>query len=83
MLGAREAFTAVKPIVAAKQSDLPAAVDAQFAAVLSALGKYKEGDGYVSYTKLTKDDTKTLATEVDGLADELAKVPPLVVNANP
>jgi iron uptake system component EfeO len=78
--GAQEAFNAVKPIVTAKQADIATKTDAQFAAVLGALAKYKQGDGYVLYNKLTKDDTKTLSTEVDTLADALAKVPPLVVN---
>jgi iron uptake system component EfeO len=78
--GAQEAFDAVKPIVAAQQADVASKTDARFAAVLAALAKYKHGDGYVLYDKLTKNDTKALATHVDTLADQLAKVPPLVVS---
>lgn len=79
--GAKAAFDALDPVVTAKDPQLPATVNAQFAAVTTALAKYKQGDEYVLYDKLTKDDTKALATKVDALADALAKVPPLVVGS--
>jgi iron uptake system component EfeO len=79
--GAKAAFDALEPVVTAKDPQLPATVDSQFAAVTTALAKYKQGDGYVLYNKLTTDDTKALATKVDALADALAKVPPLVVGS--
>ena len=51
---------------------------ADFAAV-RALAPYRQGDGFVTYDQLTKADTRKLAASVDTLADELAKVPPVVV----
>ena len=36
------------------------------------LAKYKEGDGYVTYEKLTEDDRKVLSTAVNTLAEDLS-----------
>jgi iron uptake system EfeUOB component EfeO/EfeM len=43
------------------------------------LAQYEQGDGYVLYTTLTKADTRAMATQVDALADVLAKIAPLVI----
>jgi iron uptake system component EfeO len=78
--GALQAFTAVRPIVAAKNPTLAAKIDQQFASTQAALAKYKTPDGgFEMYTQLTKADTKALSAQVNALADSLAKVPPLVV----
>jgi len=76
--GARMAFDALRPIVAAKDAALAADVDAKFDAVVGSLDAYRQGDGFVSYTELTKSDTVGLAAKVDVLADALAKIAPLV-----
>jgi len=77
--GARKAFAALKPIVAAKDPGLVTKLGTRFASTEQALGKYKRGDGYVLYTDLTQADTRALAAQVDALADVLSKVAPLVV----
>ncbi len=77
--GARAAFEAVQPIVASRDPELATRVPTEFHAALAALAAYEVGDGYLTYDKLTKADTRKLATSVDTLADELAKVPPVVV----
>jgi iron uptake system component EfeO len=77
--GAKEAFTAVRPLVAAKDAALADKVDQQFASTDEALGHYKTATGFKLYTELTKAQTKTLAVHVDALADSLSKVAPLVV----
>jgi iron uptake system component EfeO len=77
--GAQAAFDALRPIVAEHEPELARQIPTDFQTVLSALATYQQGDGYVTYDKLTKADTRKLAAGVDTLADELAKVPPIVV----
>ncbi len=78
--GSRAAFTAIRPLVAAKDAELAATIDRQFAAVDAALGEYKTpGGGFRLYTQLTRAQTRALAAKVEAVADSLAKVPPLVV----
>jgi iron uptake system component EfeO len=77
--GAKEAFDAVEPIVAAADTALATKIDEQFAATDAALDVYKTGAGFELYTALTKAQTKALAVKVDALADSLAQVPPIVV----
>jgi iron uptake system component EfeO len=77
--GARQAFGALRPLVAAKDKALSGELDARFDAVTKALEAYESHDVFVSYTTLTKDDTRMLASKVDALADSLAKIAPLVV----
>jgi iron uptake system component EfeO len=76
--GAEQAFTALLPIVQAKDDALASDINGKFEAVNSALDKYRADEGYVSYNDLTKADTRALATKVDALGDVLAKVAPLV-----
>ncbi len=80
--GARAAFDAVRPLVAAKDPALAAQIDRQFAETAAALSRYKTPDGgFRLYPTLTRGDTKALAARVEALADSLAQVPPLVVRA--
>jgi iron uptake system component EfeO len=79
VLGAQAAFDAVQPIVESRDPALAARIPGDFATVLTALGAYRQGDGYVLYDQLTEADTRKLAAAVDTLADELARVPPVVV----
>jgi iron uptake system component EfeO len=77
--GAQAAFDALRPIVVARDPQLATQIPAAFAAVLADLDAYRSGTGFVTYDQLTKADTRKLAASVDTLADELAKVPPVVV----
>jgi iron uptake system component EfeO len=77
--GARQAFEALKPIVADKDPELGTTLETRFTSTTDALDQYRQGDGYVLYTDLTTADTRKLAAEVDALADVLSKVAPLVV----
>ena len=70
---AQAAFEAVEPLVG--DEELVEAVEAGFADVYASLDPYREGDGFVSYTELTKADTRALAQEIDALAEELSRVP--------
>jgi iron uptake system component EfeO len=40
---------------------------------------YRQGEGFASYTELSKADTRKLAQQIDALAEELSQVPALIV----
>lgn len=77
--GSEAAFDAVKPLVAKRDPKLVEQIEADFADVYAALGPYRRGNGFVSYTKLSEADTRKLAQRVDGLAERLSEVPALLV----
>jgi hypothetical protein len=51
--GARAAFTAVRPILAARQAALARQIDQRFADVDAALRPYRQGSGFLSYAPFT------------------------------
>jgi iron uptake system component EfeO len=77
--GAEAAFAAVKPLLSKKDPKLAKEIEASFEAVNSSLKPYRRGNGFVSYTELTKADTRRLAQEIDALAEELSQVPAQIV----
>lgn len=70
--GARKIVDLVRPLIADKEADFLKTVDANFATVDTTLDKYKDGDGYVTYDKLSEDDRKVLAAAVNTLAEDLS-----------
>lgn len=70
--GAYKIVELVRPLIAEKEAEFLKTVDANFAKVNETLEKYREGEGYVSYEKLTDDDRKVLATAVNTLAEDLS-----------
>jgi iron uptake system component EfeO len=81
LAGAKSAFDAVRPLLAASDADQAATIDDRFAAVSAALDQYRsdDGTGYVPYTDLTPDQTKELAAQVDALAEPLSNVAAAIV----
>jgi iron uptake system component EfeO len=79
--GAEAAYDAVKPILQKKNPQLVTELDAKFAAVYTALQPYGSGTQYVSYTDLTKADTKKLSQVIDALAEPLSQVSKQVVGS--
>lgn len=77
--GAEAAFEAVEPLLSAKDPKLAEEIEASFEDVYAALEPYRRGDGFVSYTELSKADTRKLAQEIDALAEELSQVPAQIV----
>ncbi len=77
--GAEAAFDAVEPLVRTEDPKLAKEIEADFAKVYASLKPYRRGDGFVSYTELTKADTRKLAQEIDALAEKLSQVPALIV----
>ncbi len=79
--GSRAAFDAVRPIVADSDPELATTIDERFDSVMTALSEYRRGDGFVSYTELTPDDTRKLSQAIDALAEPLSSVGAIVVSS--
>ncbi len=77
--GSEAAFEAVQPLVEEKDPELVKQIEADFAAVYASLEPYREGDGFVLYTELSKADTRKLAQKIDALAEQLSQTPALIV----
>jgi high-affinity iron transporter len=77
--GARAAFDSVKPIVQDRNAKLATEIEQRFGAVATALNGYRRGDGFVSYTDLTRADKRKLSRAIDALAEPLSQVPAQVV----
>lgn len=70
--GAQKIVELFKPLVEKEKPGLIAKVEENFRTVNDILAKYKKGDGYESYDKLTEDDRKALAGPVTTLAEDLS-----------
>jgi iron uptake system component EfeO len=73
--GAEAAFDAVEPLLKATDPELVEEVEDDFEKVETALAPYRRGEGFVSYTELTKADTRKLAQSIDALTEQLSPVP--------
>jgi iron uptake system component EfeO len=80
--GSLAAFEAVKPLLDETDADLSGEIEADFKMVFNSLEPYRTENGFVSYTELTKADTRTLATKIDILAEKLSQVPALIDNSS-
>jgi iron uptake system component EfeO len=79
--GAEAAFEAVKPLLDETDPQLSGEIEADFKMVFAALEPYRQGNGFVSYTELTKADTRKLAQSIDTLAEKLSQVPAAIASA--
>jgi iron uptake system component EfeO len=77
--GAEAAFEAVEPLLSKRDPKLAQEIEASFEDVYAALKPYRRASGFVSYTELSKADTRKLAQEIDALAEELSQVPAQIV----
>jgi iron uptake system component EfeO len=78
--GAEAAFEAVQPLVDERDPELVKEIEAGFEDVYTSLEPYRKGEGFVSYTDLSKADTRKLAQKIDALAEELSQTPALIVS---
>jgi iron uptake system component EfeO len=79
--GAEAAFEAVKPLLDETDPELSGEIEADFKMVFAELEPYRRGNGFVSYTELTKADTRKLAQSIDQLAEKLSAVPAAIASA--
>jgi len=79
--GSLAAFEAVKGLLDESDPGLSGEIEADFKMVSNSLEPYRTPDGFVSYTELTKADTKKLAVAIDTLAEKLSQVPAAIVSS--
>ncbi|GAA1153748.1 iron uptake system component EfeO [Kitasatospora gansuensis] len=77
--GALKAYELIKPVAAEKDPELAKTLDQEFAALQALLAKYKQGDSYTSYDKVTEAERKTFSDAVNALAEPLSKLAAAVV----
>ncbi|MEJ0019089.1 MAG: iron uptake system protein EfeO [Acetobacteraceae bacterium] len=74
MDGSQKIFELLRPLLVKRDKPLVDRITANFAKVDGLLGKYKEGDGYKSYDKLTDADRNALKGPITALAEDLSKL---------
>lgn len=72
--GAEKIFTLLQPALKNHNADLANKIAQRFADLNEKLATYKQGEGYVDYTTLSKDQTKQLSQLVDALAEPLSQM---------
>ncbi|EKU49068.1 iron uptake system protein EfeO [Staphylococcus massiliensis] len=73
--GAEKIYQLFKPLLDKKDKTLSSSIAKEFDNVNQLLKKYETEDGgYVSYTTLTKEETKLLGEAVNGLGEPLSKM---------
>ncbi|MCR1782605.1 PbrT family lead (Pb2+) uptake porter [Nocardioides carbamazepini] len=72
--GARVAYEGVQGLLESKDAALAEELTAKFDALQALLDEYRDGDGFVLYTELTKDDTKKMTDAVNALSEPLSKL---------
>ncbi|GMK39960.1 iron ABC transporter substrate-binding protein [Paenibacillus sp. CCS19] len=72
--GAKKIYELLKPELASQDAELEKSIGEKFTALETLLAKYKSGDGYVSFTELKEDDTRSLSQALDALAEPLSQM---------
>jgi iron uptake system component EfeO len=72
--GSQTAVASVRPILDERNAELGKRVDTQFTAVDALLNKYREGDGFVFYDKVTEPQRQELSRAIDALSKEVSQV---------
>ncbi len=72
--GSQTAVASVRPILDERNADLGKKVDQRFAEVEALLEKYRQGDGFISYDKVTEPQRQELSRAIDALSKEVSQV---------
>ncbi|MUL49575.1 peptidase M75 [Mycobacterium sp. CBMA293] len=72
--GSRIAVGSVRPILDERNPDLGKRVDTAFANVQKLLDQYRQGDGFVTYDKVTQPQRQELSRALDALSAEVSEV---------
>jgi iron uptake system component EfeO len=73
--GAEAGFEALEPALEEVNPELVNEIETEFAAMYALLDEYREGDGFVLYATLSKEQTQKLAQQIDTLGEPLSQVP--------
>ncbi|MEK4512529.1 iron uptake system protein EfeO [Paenibacillus sp. FSL K6-2524] len=72
--GAAKIYELLKPQLATNDAELDKQIGERFAALEKELAPFREGEGYVTYDKLTEEDVRTLSQNLDALAEPLSNM---------
>ncbi|AQP48636.1 PbrT family lead (Pb2+) uptake porter [Tessaracoccus aquimaris] len=72
--GAKVAWEGLRPLLQRKDSALDGQIEKAFASLQALLDKHRDGEGFVTYDKLSEDDIKQLADAVNTLSEPLSKM---------
>jgi len=78
--GARVAFENLQAVVEIKEPKLATTLTRRFGEVQTLLDRYREGDGFITYDKLTPPQVKELSDAVNALAEPLSRLTEVVVS---
>jgi len=72
--GARVGYEGLKPLLEVKDPELSQQIETAFTNLQAELDKYKDGNGFVSYDKVTEEQRKQLSDATNALAEPLSKM---------
>jgi iron uptake system component EfeO len=72
--GSQTAVASVRPILDERNPDLGKRVDQRFTDVEALLAKYRQGDGFVFYDKVTEPQRQEMSRAIDALSKEVSQV---------
>jgi iron uptake system component EfeO len=72
--GARVGFEGLEPVLIQKDPALGRQIERRFTELQALLDQHREGDGFVSYTDLSKADVKRLSDSVNALSEPLSRL---------
>ena len=76
--GSKAAIASLRPVLEERDPALVKTLDTEFANVDTALGKYRDGDGWKLHNTLTEADLKGLSDAINALAEPISKVAAVV-----
>jgi iron uptake system component EfeO len=65
-------------VIATRDAELAAALDAQFAAATAELANYRGSDGWTGLHRSDRDQLRALSDSINALAAEVSQVPAVV-----
>jgi iron uptake system component EfeO len=77
--GALKAYQLLRPVAAEKDPALVKELDRRFPALRAQLAEHREGDGFVSYDRVSEAQRKELSDAVNALAEPLSRLAAAVV----